>query len=630
MIINAKHTGATRQNNNFLKYSPFHSKPFAVHNPKQMRIFSALLLLYAILAPLNAQLRLEIICSPRAEGGLINHTNAVEKELSRKLTEDEPLFTRVTELADSLSLEKYLSDLIDSLHYRAFLEASIDSMVYTPQNATAYLHKGRQYRRVQLYPGHLDEQALRTLNIRRNRYEGVPLSIGRFRNLQQRILNHYENTGYPFASVSLADMEINEDTIRGRLVIEKNRYYRIDSIHIYGDAQVNSKYLYRHIGILPGDHYSEERFRKAGERIRQTAFLSKIREPEMEFMKESADLYLYVDRRRASNFSGILGIIPGDGDGKTRFAGEINLSLLNVFRRMESISLQWQSPGKRVQEMDLELGQPYLLGKAFGIDLHLHMFRQDSTYMKVETEAGVPFTIPGRGVVRVFAKNTSTSLIDAGGQVSALNAPAAGVSGQVFGLSYTHQQIDNRINPYRGWAVNASIGAGNKRVNPPRGYENERIKSSFVEAVARLRWFIPVSPAGTFMLANLSGIKMNIGQKKSANYFFANELFLLGGLHSIRGFDERSLAASAYSIQRVEYRYLFDAAGNMFLFFDGMAYERRLPDGKVYDMPFGFGGGLTFDTRAGQFSISYALGREFGNPVSLRSSRVHMGIINRF
>ena len=595
-----------------------------------MRLFSTLFLLIAILGPLNAQLILEIVCSTEADRVLITDPGAGDDPMSRRETEDEPLFTGATELADSLSLAKHLRDLISGLHSRAYLEASIDSIVYTPGNATAYLHKGRQYSRVQISPGHMDEQVLRMLNIRRNRYEREPLSINRFRNLQERLLSHYENSGYPFASVSLADMEITEDTIRGRLVIEKNRYYRIDSIHIYGDAPVERKYLYRHIGVLPGDPYSEDRFRKAGERIRQTAFLSEIREPEMEFMRESADLYLYVDHRRASNFSGILGIIPGDRESKTRFAGEISLDLLNVFRRMERISLQWQSPGNQVQQMDLELGQPYLFGRAFGIDLHLHMFRQDSTYMKVEAEAGVPFTIPGRGMVRVFAKTTGTSLIAAGGQVSSLNAPAAGISGQVFGLSYTHQRIDNRINPYRGWLVNASIGAGNKRVKPPQGYAHEEKRSSFGEAVARLQWFIPISPAGTVMLSNLSGIKFNIGQEKRENYFFVNELFLLGGLHSIRGFDERSLAASAYSIQRVEYRYLFDAAGNMFLFFDGMAYERRLPDGKVYDMPFGFGGGLTFDTRAGQFSISYALGREFDNPLSFRSSRVHMGIINRF
>jgi outer membrane protein assembly factor BamA len=67
-------------------------------------------------------------------------------------------------------------------------------------------------------------------------------------------------------------------------------------------------------------------------------------------------------------------------------------------------------------------------------------------------------------------------------------------------------------------------------------------------------------------------------------------LFLLGGLESIRGFDDRSIAASAYSLQKIEYRYLFDDASNLFLFFDGMIYNQKLPDGHKSDKPFGFGG----------------------------------------
>ncbi len=132
------------------------------------------------------------------------------------------------------------------------------------------------------------------------------------------------------------------------------------------------------------------------------------------------------------------------------------------------------------------------------------------------------------------------------------------------------------------------------------------------------------------MLANLSGIRLNIGTDKEEDYFFTNELFLLGGLHSVRGFDEKSIAASSYTIQRIEFRYLFDQAGNMFLFFDGMAYRRKLHSQSKTGYPFGFGAGMTLDTRAGQFSITWAAGKQDEIPVSLRSAKIHLGIISRF
>jgi outer membrane protein assembly factor BamA len=567
--------------------------------------------LFLILAPVCAQIKLEL-CIP-GEGQAIDEYGGSH------------------EFDDSLGVGIFLQDLISDLHSKAYLAASVDSISYSPGKTIAWLNTGKKYNHVYVSLGQIDNHLLRLFNLRPALYQRQALSFAAFRNLQKRLLSHYENSGYPFAASSLSDLEINGDTIRGNLVIEKNRRYHIDSIHIYGNAPVEPRFLYRHLGIHPGDPYSEEKFRSAGQVIRETGYLSEIRAAEMEFMSESADLYLYLDRLNASSFNGILGIIPGGADHKTRLAGELNLNLVNAFRRMETISLQWHSPGNNIQQMDLELGQPYLFGRAFGIDVRFHMYRQDSTWLNVEAEAGVPFSIPGRGIVRVFGKTLGTSIIANGTQSDGPDLTAAEVSGQVLGLSYRHGRVDSRINPYRGWLVRTSVGAGNKKVTPPPGgsFSGAERKTGFGEGMLQLHWFVPVTPSSTIMLSNLSAIKLNLGSREN-DYFFANEMYLLGGLHSIRGFDERSLAASAYSIQRIEYRYLLDKAGNIFMFFDGMAYRQKLPGTVNSDLPFGFGGGLTFDTRAGQFSVSYALGRQQGNPLSFRSAKVHMGITSRF
>jgi hypothetical protein len=44
----------------------------------------------------------------------------------------------------------------------------------------------------------------------------------------------------------------------------------------------------------------------------------------------------------------------------------------------------------------------------------------------------------------------------------------------------------------------------------------------------------------------------------------------------------------------------------------------------------GFGAGITFETKAGLFSITYALGRAFDNPVALRGGKVHFGFLSLF
>jgi hemolysin activation/secretion protein len=104
----------------------------------------------------------------------------------------------------------------------------------------------------------------------------------------------------------------------------------------------------------------------------------------------------------------------------------------------------------------------------------------------------------------------------------------------------------------------------------------------------------------------------------------------IGGIHTLRGFNEESLFASSYSIFTAEIRYLLDQNSAVFLFCDVAWYERNLKSGYFNDTPKGFGAGVFFQTRAGLFSFTYALGSEQGNPILLRGSKVHFGFINYF
>lgn len=48
------------------------------------------------------------------------------------------------------------------------------------------------------------------------------------------------------------------------------------------------------------------------------------------------------------------------------------------------------------------------------------------------------------------------------------------------------------------------------------------------------------------------------------------------------------------------------------------------------DQPFGFGAGFSFGTNLGIFSISYALGKQFNNPIELKNGKVHFGYVTYF
>jgi hypothetical protein len=66
------------------------------------------------------------------------------------------------------------------------------------------------------------------------------------------------------------------------------------------------------------------------------------------------------------------------------------------------------------------------------------------------------------------------------------------------------------------------------------------------------------------------------------------------------------------------------------LFGNGAWYENIAVNRNIRDLPYGLGAGLSFETKAGIFVVSYALGSQFGNPISFRSAKVHLGISSLF
>jgi len=44
----------------------------------------------------------------------------------------------------------------------------------------------------------------------------------------------------------------------------------------------------------------------------------------------------------------------------------------------------------------------------------------------------------------------------------------------------------------------------------------------------------------------------------------------------------------------------------------------------------GVGAGMAFETKAGVFGISYALGKSTGTPFDFKSAKLHFGFVNEF
>ena len=110
--------------------------------------------------------------------------------------------------------------------------------------------------------------------------------------------------------------------------------------------------------------------------------------------------------------------------------------------------------------------------------------------------------------------------------------------------------------------------------------------------------------------------------------YVINELFRFGGINSIRGFNENSLQANAYSGIIAEYRYLL--ASNLYLHsitdFGYFQDKTSEIDDKLLGLGFGFG----LFTKNGLFNLVYANGSTSEQAIKLSNSIVHISFKTNF
>jgi hypothetical protein len=141
-------------------------------------------------------------------------------------------------------------------------------------------------------------------------------------------------------------------------------------------------------------------------------------------------------------------------------------------------------------------------------------------------------------------------------------------------------------------------------------------------------------------------------------YITINDLYRVGGLKTLRGFNELSYFASSYAISTLEYRYFLEELSFFSLFLDyawvqenyktaflatreinvnnQIKYQtyQYIEQKNKWNNPIGFGIGMQlFMEKAGILSLAIALGKDTQQnttSVNFRQIKLHFGILTRF
>ncbi|MEM6964165.1 MAG: ShlB/FhaC/HecB family hemolysin secretion/activation protein [Bacteroidota bacterium] len=354
-------------------------------------------------------------------------------------------------------------------------------------------------------------------------------------------------------------------------------------------------------------------------------------------------------KKNASRFDFLVGVLPrsnvSPNSGQRNFliTGTFNADMQNQFGVGERLFAEFQQLSPATQQLELHFAYPYILNFPFGIDFKFDLYKQDSSYLQVQSDFGIQYLLEGGNYLKAFWNNQTTNLLTVNESqiIAARRLPAdLDVTNSIFGLEYNLQKLDYRFNPRKGWGTVLRAGAGFKRIrenNTILGlqtsdpdftfqslYDSLTLRTFQYQLQGRLDKYFPVLQRSTLKAS------LRAGWIISPNAIFRNEQFRIGGNQILRGFDEESIFTTNYAIGTLEYRLLIGQNSYFFVFGDYGYIEDVTKDTRFFDNPVGVGGGITFETNIGVFGFSLAVGRRRELPFDFRSVKTHFGYVSYF
>ncbi len=459
-----------------------------------------------------------------------------------------------------------------------------------------------------------------------------------------RILDFLENNGYPFAKINLVSTYFSFDTLLNKhfvdlwLNVDKELKAKIDYIEISGNTKTNDDVILKAAGIREGEIYSQKIIDDIPARLNKLNFFEFVEKPSFYFnSRNEGILSIKIKERQTNNFDGIVGYVPSStANERGYFTGFVNIGLRNLFGTGRGASIRWQQENPSSQELELHYLEPWLLNYPFNLELGLFQRKQDSTYVQRSLDAKLEFlatdeisaslllsslsTIPTERKLKTFTVFNSSSL--------------------VTGVSLKIDTRSDLYSPTKGILFISNFKSSIKKINGPANYITSDTKTEVNYQRIELDMHV------FHELFNKQVVALGLHARElKGNDFEISDLYLLGGVNTLRGYREKQFQGNRIFWSNLEYRYLLESRSFIFLFFDSGYYlrdENQTPtlsgqaptylSGQVRNISrasgfkIGYGLGLNIETGLGVMSISFALGQ--GD--SFSQAKVHFGIVNQF
>ena len=530
---------------------------------------------------------------------------------------------------DSLQRQVEIQVIFKELYASGYLGATEFDRQIKGDTLSIKVATGKIFNWLDLRQGNLDPALLLRSGFYQKRFENRPFQYQEIVKLFDKILSQLENEGFPFAAMKLDSLSRSENGFSGSLNVDLGPFITFDTLKISGNSKTNRMYMAKFLQILPGEPFSQRKIEQAISQIKNLSYLRWAGEPEISFQNEEATLYLPINDRKVNTLDGIIGFLPNEfEENKLLITGQFDLGLYNVGGKGRNYNLNWQRLSQYSQNLKVGAIEPMVLGSMIDIGASFYLLKEDTTFLNRDFRLDFGYRFKSDSYIKFFGRRQSGDLLATSNLREIQELPDfADFRYNNYGLSYQLTKLDDILMPRRGFYGQAEFAIGNKEI-----LENTGLPLVVYEGLERktIQYYIKSDVFKHFYFNNNWGLmtKASGGILVNEN-LLGNDLYRLGGLRSIRGFNENFFFANKYIYFTAEPRFYFDTYSYFMIFVDAGRIENNLQDIQT-DFPLATGLGFSLETSGGIFNFIYALGMSNSQDFVLNLSKIHFGYTGRF
>ena len=540
------------------------------------------------------------------------------------------------------SLENERAKVFSELQSNSFLFPQVENEYYSTNKDTLFTFwkLGTGYKKIKVSSGNLPEKIYSELN---ELHKEITFSDSKLSQLRNKILELSLNSGYPFSVVFFDSVLVDSSNIHVSVNLQTGPLFYFDSLDFAGTSELKLKYLRSFCNIKPGALYNESILKEVNTTLTELPYIKITRPVGIYFYGKKAKPYVYIDKKKAGNFDGIIGFAPNSSlNNKLVITGDLNLKLQNILGSGKALEIGFRSFLNSSQDLRIVFNWPYFLNTRFGLDYDFRLLKFDSLYLDLSNEIALQYRGNGKSIFKLIYNFQNISLIsvDTNSILLSKQLPLFhDLRSDLFGFSIRRNSLNNFFNPSKGSKVEVEFLAGTRKI----------IRNSIINDLKfSTPDFIEYNPYDSLKLQSVQ-LKLKYNFSKSITLYkqivlqisslgghiyneklFQNELFRIGGLKTLKGFDEQSIFAETFLIGNLDLKYMIAENSSFLLFYNSAFVKNTLASSFQNDFPKGFGAGMNIESKAGVFSLYYAVGSQKNNPILFNSARIHFGFVNYF